>query len=328
MRKRLTVALMTVCAVGLLLAKNELDDCPYCGLGEPIPSLPTPTPSTPSVDDCDYCDITSGGTSSGGGWTTGSGTAWSKSATKDVYVVDIEGKYAGTATISTAKRSKNGTVKVKVTLKMAAGKTYTAKATSFTPDDDDTIDAAWEDIKGLGDVELTITPDGEVSGMAGDYEFSDSYETDEDGERFTHGGHTFSVEEGDFELDEKYELISETIPNSYEIVTTSKKWNCGKAPSIKYKKYKEDGMKWYELVGFDDESKPNLSSLKITFNAKKNTFKGSFKVYATNEFSIDDGKKPKLKKFSFTVSGYVNGGVCSGTATCKKLKAVWPITVE
>lgn len=317
MKARLTMSLAMAFAATMLFAKSSSDNCAYCGIGAVTPSpTPTPTPSVPSGDNCNYCGISSGSSSSG--------TGWSKATTRQVYVVDDEERYAGTATISTAKRSKNGSVKVKVTFKMVGGKTYTAKSTAFTPDDDGTIDASWENIKNFGDVQFTIDVDGVVDGTAGDYAFATSMNE----ESFTHGEHAFSVENGEYDLNEKYDLIDETIPDSYEIVTTAKKWNYGKTPSIKYKKFKEDGEKWYELVGLDDEKKTNLSSLKITFNAKKNTFKGSFKVYATNEGSIDSGKKPSLKKYSFTVTGYVSGGKCVGTATCKKLKAVWPITVE
>ena len=322
MKRTIIIGCATVIAVGAIYARTIVDDdCPYCGIGTiVIPDTPTPTPVI--VEECPYCGS---GTTSSGKWNPGSN--WSKAATKMVYIVNDEGLYAGTATISTSKKSKSGKVSVKIVFKTAAKKSITAKQTAFTPDSNGTITAKWANVKNLGAVELAINPDGDVAGTAGSYEFSDSYETDIDDDVddgvFVHGLHTFSVDAGDYTLNEKYELLDETIPSELEIVTNNKKWDCGKTASIKYKKV--DGE--YELVGLDDETKTNVSGLKITFNAKKNTFKGSFKVYASNEGSIEKGK-PKLKSYSFSVTGAIRGGIGVGTATCKSLKATWEITVE
>lgn len=329
MKRSIIIGCAAALAAGAISARTIIDDdCPYCGIGTiVIPDTPTPDPVIISTDDCPYCGT--GSYSSSSKWNPG--TNWSKAATKTVYIVNDEGLYAGTATVSTSKRARSGKVSVKVVFKTAAGKSITAKQTAFKPDEDGTITATWANVKNLGAVELTITTDGEITGTAGDYEFSDSYETgggdNEDGV-FVHGEHTFSVDVGDYTLNnEKYELIDETIPTDMEIVTNSKTWDCGKAPKIQYKKFREDGETWYELVGLDDENKTNISNLKIKFNAKKNTFSGSFKVYATNEGSIEKGK-PSLKSYSFSVSGAISGGIGIGTATCRSLKATWTITVE
>lgn len=325
MKRMIMIGCATALAVSILQAKTKADDddCPYCGVGTVV--IPdTPIPEIPSDEECPYC----GTGSSSSKWNPGAN--WSKAASKTVYIVNEDGTYAGTATISTSKKAKSGKVSVKVVFKTAAGKSITAKQTAFTPDADGSITATWANVKNLGAVELTVTPDGDFSGTAGSYEFSDSYEKsgdDDDSGVFVHGPHTFSVEEGDYVLNEKFELIPETIPTDMEIVTSSKTWSCGTAPKIQYKKFKEDGETSYELVGLDDETKTNVSNLKITFNAKKNTFKGSFKVYATNEGSIEKGT-PKLKSYSFSVTGTISGGIGTGTATCKSLKATWPITVD
>lgn len=292
--------------------------CIFCGECDYTPT-PTPTPATPT-DVCLFCG--SGSSSSSGSWNTGSNR--SKAATKTIYIVTDGGTYAGTATVSTSKKARNGKVSVKVVFKMATGKSATAKQTAFTPDADGAITATWASVNNIGAVELAITPDGELSGTAGPYEFSESYDTDGSDEGvFVHGVHTFSVDVGDYTLNEKYDLLDETIPTGVEVITSSKKWNCGTAPTIKYKKI--DGE--FTLTGFDDENKTNYSALKINFNSKKNTFSGSFRVYATNEGSIERGK-PALKSCKFTVTGYISGGIGVGTATCKAIKASWPITVD
>jgi hypothetical protein len=249
--------------------------------------------------------------------------------TKQTYIVDEDGGYAGLATITTGKKSKKGKVSVKISFKLSSGKTVTASKTSFTPDEDGTITAKWSSVKTLGSVEMSITSDGEVSGTAGAYEFADEYETGDDGDEgvFVHGLHTFAVEADDYEVPgEGYDLIFETIPELEITTSNSKSWDCGKAPSIKYKKFKEDGETWYELTGLDDETKTNYSGLKLKYNSKKGTFSGSFNVYATNEGSTE--KKPKLKKYKFSVSGRISGGEATGVATCKKLKANWPVVID
>ena len=295
--------------------------CLFCG--ECDAPAPTPTPISTPTDTCAFCG--SGGSSSSsssGTWNPGSN--WSKAATKTCYIVTTDGIYAGTATITTSKKARNGKVSVKVVFKLATGKSATAKQTAFTPDADGSITATWANVSNIGAVELTITPDGELNGTAGSYEFSDAYDTGSgESDVFVHGAHTFSVDVGDYTLNEKYDLIYETIPVDVEVITSSKKWDCGTAPAIKYKKI--DGE--YVLTGLDDERKTNYSALKITFNSKKNTFSGSFRVYVTNEGSIERGK-PALKACKFTVSGYISGSIGVGTAKCNALKASWPITVD
>lgn len=325
--KHLLILALTGAAAVAALAKTTISDgCVFCGGGEVIiDDKPVVIPTTPS-DGCVFCGDGGSSSSSGTSW---SSSDWAKAMTKQSYIVDDNGGYAGLATITTSKKSKKGKVAVKIAFKLATGKSATASKTSFVPDEDGTITAAWPSVKNLGAVEMTITSDGEVGGTAGDYEFSDEYETDDDDDdgTFVHGVHTFSVEADDYELpNDDYDLISETIPEVEITTSNAKSWNCGKAPSIKYKKFKEDGETWYELVGFDDESKTNYSGLKLKYKAAKGTFSGSFTVYATNEGSTE--KKPKLKKYKFSVSGRITGSVATGIATCTKLKASWPIIID
>lgn len=332
MNKAILLTLVGAAAIMAQAKKTTIyDGCAFCDGGQIViddePVVITPEPSSGCVFCGDGSSSSGGGSSSGGSWST---TDWSKPMTKQAYIVNEDGTYAGLATITTSKKSKKGKVSVKVAFKLAAGKNATASKTAFTPDEDGTITATWSSVKNLGAVEMTITSDGEVSGMAGAYEFADEYETDDDdddGETFVHGLHTFSVDADDYETPEDYDLILETIPDLEIVTSNAKSWNCGKAPSIKYKKFKEDGETWYELIGLDDENKTNISGLKLKYNSKKATFTGSFKVYATNEGSIEKGK-PKLKKYSFSVSGRISGGTATGTATCKKLKASWDVTID
>ncbi len=80
-----------------------------------------------------------------------------------------------------------------------------------------------------------------------------------------------------------------------------------------------DGIK-----GGDDPKKPNLSSLKITYNPKKGVFKGGFKIYEVQT----SGDKRKLKKHSAKMTGLVAEGAGTGNATLKRPAASWKVTVE
>ena len=332
MKNKLIIVGCCVAIVSSAFAKKVkvVEDCAYCtGNISYIEDDPTPVPSQSSTT-CYFC-----GSGSSSGKSGTKKTYWTSATSRSVNVSDGE-YYVGTATIKTGKySSKKGTVKVSVSFKMKNGKKYSTSSKSVAPDENWSLNVSWQNVKGIGDVELSIGIDGSVVGNAGEYDVSiegvdidDGDDDIDDGEVFEHGEHVFSAEVGDYELDEKYELLYETVPESIEIFTSnSKKWDCGKAASIKYKKFKEDGETWYELVGLDDEEKTNYSGLKLSYDRKKGTFKGSFTVYATNEGSIEKGK-PKLKKFSFSVSGKISGSVATGVATCKKLKASWVVTID
>lgn len=67
----------------------------------------------------------------------------------------------------------------------------------------------------------------------------------------------------------------------------------------------------------------------MKYTEKAGTFKGSFKVYATNASGIMDGVKPKLKKYTVNVTGFVVDGKGAGQASIKKPSAgPWAVTLE
>ena len=116
-------------------------------------------------------------------------------------------------------------------------------------------------------------------------------------------------------------IIASALPTNVAVsVSGGKKFGCGKAASPKYAKDKATGT--YSLVGLDDPAKTNLSALKLTYTPKTGIFKGSFKLYATT-----GGDKPKLKKLSVKVIGFVVDGAGVGWATLKKPSAEWPVTI-
>lgn len=126
----------------------------------------------------------------------------------------------------------------------------------------------------------------------------------------------------DFGKDGK--LLDVAFPTNVQVaVSGGTKWSVDKAASLKYTKNKATGA--YELTGL---AAKNLSGLKLSYTAKTGQFKGSFKLYATNEETTPAGKSPKLKKYTVNVIGFVVDGVGCGEATLKKPAGMWAVTVE
>ena len=103
------------------------------------------------------------------------------------------------------------------------------------------------------------------------------------------------------------------------------RWACAKTASLKWKKCPpcrsgvcvDCGYGWW--IVNDSNGKTNVSGLKLAYNAKQGTFKGSFKVFTWS---------PNGAKYTVSVSGIVVDGVGYGTATLKKFGLSWPVTVE
>ena len=111
-------------------------------------------------------------------------------------------------------------------------------------------------------------------------------------------------------------------------VSGGKKIDFGKAASVKYAKVKEGNVTRYVLDGLNDEKKPNVSGLKLTYTPKTGMFKGSFKIYASNEESVAPGKKPTLKTYTVNVTGFIVDGAGVGQATLKNPAASWPVILD
>ena len=115
-------------------------------------------------------------------------------------------------------------------------------------------------------------------------------------------------------------LVEDALPYDVPVTVSGTKWTVAKALTLKYQKVKENGSVRYELPIPDG----NVAGLKLKYAAKNGQFKGSFKMYATT-----GGEKPKLKKYTVNVVGFVVDGVGIGEARCKKPAAgPWSVTVE
>ena len=89
------------------------------------------------------------------------------------------------------------------------------------------------------------------------------------------------------------------------------KWDAGKAATVNLNA---------EKTAAATKDPGNNSGLKLTYNTKDGSFKGSFNVYA-----VVGGK---LKKFKANVTGVMVGAKGYGVAAIKSLAATAPITIE
>jgi len=143
-----------------------------------------------------------------------------------------------------------------------------------------------------------------------------------------------------FEADMDWEYMDMSFADCYYIlaalgeapITVSRgtKWSFEKVPSVKFVKYREDGETWYGLTGFEDDSKPNVCGLNLSYMAKTGMFKGSYYIYLTDWECVDEREKPKLKKLKVSVTGIVNAyGEGDGCATLKYNHEIysWPVYI-
>lgn len=216
------------------------------------------------------------------------------------------------ATVKIGKlNARKGTLKLAVSGSLA-GKKFSSSKT-VTPDAAGNIEGTLT-LKTIGEIPYELTYDADSGTFAfwaanadyaietGDYVIGGAFDATE---------LAFSADLGDSELPEGYDFVVDPPMGEPVYVKGGTKLSCGKAASIKYKKI--DGA--YELVGTDDEKKPNLTGLKLTYTAKTGAFKGTFKVYASNELSTEG--KPSLKKYTVKVAGFVLDGHGMGTTEVK-----------
>ena len=242
---------------------------------------------------------------------------YGKAQSLDALVLDSDGAAVGTATVKIGKvNARKGTVKVRVSGTLLTGKKVSASATVSPDLADGSLLGELAFKSPVGAMNFVLEHDAETGsfrffaqGLG--YAISDAGETQVGG-AFDVEELSFSAEFDELDLPEGYDLVVDA-PSGEPVSVTKNgtKLACGKAASPKYKKV--DGE--YELTGLDDEKKPNLTGLKLTYSASKGTFTGSFKIYASNEGETSG--KPKLKKYTVKVTGLVIDGVGAGSVTVK-----------
>ena len=126
-------------------------------------------------------------------------------------------------------------------------------------------------------------------------------------------------------------VLDALLPNAEKGVSSGTRWTFAKATSVKWAKPKAgetpvvlDAASGKGLLVDTTKDRTNLSGMKLTYTAKKGTFKGSFKVYALE----GSGASTKLKKYNLKVGGVVVNGVGYGEATCKRPAITWSLKVR
>ena len=293
---------------------------------DPVTPDPDPTP-TNEVEEVVYGGVVKN-------------VSFSKAQTAVGALYDAKGNLIGMVELKFGKTNlKKGTVKVSGMATMiidSKAKKVSAKAANVNVADTAAgIPTALAFKAPIGDMELALNADGSFTLKNGAYEMVGAVKEGNKplrkvgiGGALAKSQMKFNVKmDGVPDFGTDGTLLEAALPVDEPVyVTGGLRWSFDKAASLKYKKNKATGA--YELLGLDDPKKPNLSGMKLSYTAKTGQFKGSFKLYATNEATTPAGKSPKLKAYTVNVIGFVVDGVGYGSAALKKPAATWSVTVK
>lgn len=221
-------------------------------------------------------------------------------------VLAADGSVAGVVQLKIGKASKQGLCKVSVTVIGRDGKKFTSKAVNVPAvGQQETV----FDVKNFG--QMTLSPLN-ADGFAGTVGELTVVSTDDEPA-------TGSAEVA-LELDEDLpvaDVLTEYLPTDITVERTAKKWTLPKTGKLKYVKANpKKGIEAHlEATG------ENIAGLKLTYTAKTQTVKGSFKIWTF------DAAKGKLKSVSVNVTGIVVDGVGYCDVTYKKQK-IGELTVQ
>ena len=236
---------------------------------------------------------------------TPSGAFAAAKARTDPGVLTQNGVAVGVLQVKVGKASSKGESKVSVTVIGVDGKKYTAKAvkiqTGGTP-------TQTFEVKKFGTLTLTFGANGFSGTLNGATVTSvDAVAATTPG-KATFGEADFSSLPG---------VLTDYLPKDETVTRTDKKWTVAKAGKLKY--VKPNAKK--NVAGGLQATGTNIAGLKLTYAAKTQTFKGSFKIWTF------DPAKNKLKSVSAKVTGVVVNGTGYGEVTVKKLK-IGELTVQ
>ena len=133
---------------------------------------------------------------------------------------------------------------------------------------------------------------------------------------------TFALDP-DFVLGAAGETVSDLLPFAETFRNGGRRWSFDKAARVKLVKNRTTGAS--ELVVDTDGGKTNRSALKLSYTAKTGVFKGSFKVYT---LAVSASGRPRLVKYTVTVTGLVVDGHGTGLAVCKKTGATASVVLQ
>ena len=241
----------------------------------------------------------------------------------DRSLCDASGNVVGAVQLKIGKKNKKNGVKVSAAATLIIGgkaKKVSAKAVTLPLASDGTLSGDLAFKSPIGAMKFFADADGMFS-LAKDGAYWMSSDTI--GGNLRDGVMHFKVNMDKLpDLGDAGAILMAALPvDVIANVSGGKKLDFGKAATLKYKQDKASGAN--VLLGLDDAAKPNVSSLKLTYIPKTGLFKGSFKLYATSGEA-----KPKLKKFTVNVIGFIVDGKGQGAAFLKKPTATWSVVVE
>ena len=219
--------------------------------------------------------------------------------------------------------AKKGTSRVSGAVTLLDGKRYTIKGFVAAVRAAEPLTVSLE-VKTVGRLSVTIG-DEQFAGTLGSWHVQTA----------TVGGNwnsapTVAVDASDLSVSPGT-VLDALVPNDEKGVSSGTRWTFAKATSVKWAKPKVgetpvvlDAASGKGLLVDTTKDRTNLSGMKLTYTAKKGTFKGSFKVYALE----GSGASTKLKKYNLKVGGVVVNGVGYGEATCKRPAITWSLKVR
>ena len=113
--------------------------------------------------------------------------------------------------------------------------------------------------------------------------------------------------------------------NAEPVSCVNGKWKFAPAAVVRYAtvRNRETNETTYELQGTSDPQKTNHSAMRLSYNSKKGTFTGSFKVYVAETV----GTRPRLRKLTAKVRGIVAGSSGVGQAEVRTV-GTFPVTIR
>ena len=214
------------------------------------------------------------------------------------------GKLAGTSKVSAAVTGLDCRQKGSTTVNVTCG--YDAKAVL--------------DIKNWGRLLLTLGGEGFSGSLANMY----GARTASVGGAWPHASAVVDVDFGTGALPAG--TLVDLLPTgngAESVLNANGKWKFAPAAMVKYAAVRNGASETtYELQGTSDPQKTNRSAMRLTYNAKKGTFSGSFKVYAVDT----SGTKHRLRRLSAKVTGIVVDSVGYGKAEIRNVGS-FPVTV-
>ena len=192
-------------------------------------------------------------------------------------------------------------------------------------DEEDADDETEDDATDEAGSASSATNDVETVEVSGPYEFTGmspwyskdgaevgslSFAAAAKARALSEGAHAFQADISAFEIDGE-DIEDALTPDGTEFEVASGRWRFQRADTVRFTS--DEG---YETV----RDNGNPAALKLTYNARYGTFKGTFKVFCVTEAG-------RAKRRTATVNGVVVDGVGYGSAVIKKVGAI-PVSIE